>query len=614
MTAVLEDHALPTATPREARARMVRLLRARWKGVLGAALLTSGATAAALAGPALVGVVVDAVANGRADAARIIDRAALGYAVLALLAAALRYWGGVRAAVVGEGALAEMRTEVFDHALGVPVDLVERAGTGDLVSRVTSDVSVLADAVRRSIPIAVFAVLEVTFTLGALLLLDPRLAAIAFVTATPIAVLAARWYFRRAHGLYRRERERHALLAAGLHESYQGSPVLAGYRAGPRTRLGLAGRGRSTLDAELTTTTARNRMRPAVSVAQAISLVAVMAAGAAMVDAGSLEIGTLSAAALYLIQLFSPVGNLLEQSDELQRSTASFARLVGVTQLPFDHNDQVAVAGRSTPASDGADAIGTLGVDVSDVVFGYEPSTRVLDGISLTVAPGERLAVVGPSGAGKTTLGKVVAGLLHPAHGHATIGGSAVDRLEPHARSRLVAMVAQEVHVFANTVAENVRLGRPGATDDDVRVALAAVDALAWADGLPDGIHTRVGDAHHHVSTTRAQQLALARLVCLDPAVVVLDEATAELDPVAAARTERHLDAALGRRTVISIVHRLDVAERADRVLVLDRGVVVACGRHADLVADAGSPYADLWRAWSASRRENTDGDFPRTS
>ena len=248
--------------------------------------------------------------------------------------------------------------------------------------------------------------------------------------------------------------------------------MLAGFRAGTRTRLGLAGRGRATLDAELATTTARNRMRPAVSVAQAISLVAVMAVGTAMVDGGSLEIGTLSAAALYLIQLFSPVGNLLEQSDELQRSTASFARLVGVTQLPFDHHERLpepeattAVAVAGPPSGDA----GTLGVTVRDPRVRVRARDAVLDGITLDVAPGEHLAVVGPSGAGKTTLGKIIAGLLHAQHGEATIGGCAVDRMEPHDRSQLVAMVAQEVHVFTHTVAENVRLGRPDATDDDVR-------------------------------------------------------------------------------------------------------------------------------------------------
>ena len=576
---------------------MVRLLRDRWRGVTVTVLLQSASTIATLAGPALVGVVVDAVANDSPNAESTVDRAALAYAVLAVAAAVLRYFGGVRAAVVGEDSLAEMRTEVFDHALAVPVDLVERAGTGDLVSRVTSDITILADAVRNSIPIVLLAVLQVSFTVVALLVLDVRLAGIALITAIPITLAAGQWYFRRAHSLYRRERERHAALGAGLHESYQGATVLAGFRAGIRTRRRLARRGRITVDAEMATTSARNRMRPGISLAQAVSLVAVMAAGAALVDNGSIEIGTLSAAALYLVQLFNPVATLLEQTDQMQRSTASFARLVGVTQLPADRPDgKVAEPPpRSTTA---------VGVDVDDVVFGYDAGTLVLDGISLHIAPGERLAIVGPSGAGKTTLGKIIAGLLHTSRGDVHVGGVAVDELEPHARARVVAMVAQEGHVFGRSVTENVRLGRPDASEHDVRAALDAVDALAWADSLPEGLDTRIGFGHHPVSTTRAQQLALARLVCLDPAVVVLDEATAELDPVAAARTERHLHAALGERTVATIVHRLDVAERADRVIVLEDGRIVASGHHSELIVDPDAAYAQLWRSWSASRIE----------
>ncbi len=592
-----DDHALPTATPRAARARMLRLLRDRWRGVTVTVLLQSASTIATLAGPALVGVVVDAVANDSPDARQTVDRAALAYAVLAIVAAVLRYFGGVRAAVVGEDSLAEMRKEVFDHALAVPVDLVERAGTGDLVSRVTSDITILADAVRNSIPIVLLAVLQVSFTVVALLVLDLRLAAIALVTAVPITLVAGQWYFRRAHTLYRRERERHAALGAGLHESYQGTAVLSGFRAGPRTRRGLARRGRVTVDAEMATTSARNRMRPGISLAQAVSLVAVMAAGAALVDNGTIEIGTLSAAALYLVQLFNPVATLLEQTDQMQRSTASFARLVGVTQLPADRPEgQVSEPpARSTAA---------VGVHVDDVVFGYDAGTLVLDGINLDIAPGERLAIVGPSGAGKTTLGKIIAGLLHTSRGGVEVGGVVVDELEPHARARVVAMVAQEGHVFGRSVIENVRLGRPDATEHDVRAALDAVDALAWADALPEGLQTRIGYGHQPVSTTRAQQLALARLVCLDPAVVVLDEATAELDPVAAARTERHLHAALGERTVVTIVHRLDVAERADRIIVLEEGRIVASGHHTELIADPEAAYAQLWQSWSASRIE----------
>jgi ATP-binding cassette subfamily C protein len=594
-----DDRALPTATPRAARTRMRRLLRDRWRAVSVVVLLQSASTAATLAGPALVGVVVDAVANDSPDAANTVDRAALAYAVLAVVAAVLRYFGGVRAAVVGEDSLAEMRTEVFDHALAVPVDLVERAGTGDLVSRVTGDITILADAVRNAIPVVLLAVLEVVFTMGALVLLDIRLAAIALVSAIPITLVAGRWYFRRAHRLYRRERERHAALGSGLHESYQGAAVLAGFRAATRTRRGLARRGRATVDAEMATTSARNKMRPGISLAQAVSLVAVMALGAALVDDGSLQIGTLSAAALYLVQLFNPVATLLEQSDQLQRATASFARLVGVTQLPVD-----VTAPASTDSSFGPAVARPTGIQIRDVAFGYDPDTLVLDGVNLDVAPGERLAIVGPSGAGKTTLGKIVAGLLHTVRGDVHVGGIVVDQLDPERRARVVAMVAQEGHVFGRTVAENVRLGRADATDDDVRAALDAVDALAWADSLPAGLDTTIGFGHHHVSTVRAQQLALARLVCLDPAVVVLDEATAELDPVAAARTERHLDTALGQRTVITIVHRLDVAERADRVIVLEGGRIVASGHHSELIADPGAAYAQLWQAWSASRTE----------
>jgi ATP-binding cassette subfamily C protein len=162
-------------------------------------------------------------------------------------------------------------------------------------------------------------------------------------------------------------------------------------------------------------------------------------------------------------------------------------------------------------------------------------------------------------------------------------------------------MVAQEGHVFARSVADNVRLAQPDATDDDVRRALDTVDALEWVDGLPHGTATVVGAGHHRLTPPQAQQLGLARLVCADPAVVILDEATAELDPTAAARTERHLASALVGRTVLTIAHRLDAAARADRVVVMDAGAVVAAGPHADLLLQEGT-YAALWARWTAAR------------
>ena len=326
----IDDHALPTATPKAARARMVRLLRDRWRGVTVTVLLQSASTIATLAGPALVGVVVDAVANDSPNAESTVDRAAIAYAVLAIAGCGpplLR-----RGARCGRGrgrARRDADRGVRPRARGAgrpgrtrrhrrPREPRDQRHHDPRRRGAQFDSHRAPCRSRRS---------RSPWSPCWCSMCD--LPAIALITAIPITLVAGQWYFRRAHSLYRRERERHAALGAGLHESYQGASVLAGFRAGSRTRRGLARRGRITVDAEMATTSARNRMRPGISLAQAVSLVAVMAAGAALVDNGSIEIGTLSAAALYLVQLFNPVATLLEQTDQMQRSTASFARLVG---------------------------------------------------------------------------------------------------------------------------------------------------------------------------------------------------------------------------------------------------------------------------------------------
>jgi ATP-binding cassette subfamily C protein len=221
--------------------------------------------------------------------------------------------------------------------------------------------------------------------------------------------------------------------------------------------------------------------------------------------------------------------------------------------------------------------------------------------VDLRIAPGERVVLVGPSGAGKTTLGKLICGTHRPTTGEIRLGGRLLDEIDPDELPRLVAMVAQEGHMFARSVADNVRLAQPGASDADVRRALETVDALDWVEALPRGAATVVGAGHHHLTPPQAQQLGLARLVCADPAVVVLDEATADLDPTAAARTERHLASALVGRSVLTIAHRLDAAARADRVVVMDAGAVVASGPHADLLSGEGT-YAELWARWTVAR------------
>jgi ABC-type multidrug transport system fused ATPase/permease subunit len=225
----------------------------------------------------------------------------------------------------------------------------------------------------------------------------------------------------------------------------------------------------------------------------------------------------------------------------------------------------------------------------------------VLHGITMSVAPGERLAIVGPSGAGKSTLGRLLAGVHGPRTGTLTVGGAALVELTLAELRQHVALVTQEHHIFLGTLRENVALARPEATDDEVTAALVAVDAWEWAEQLPSGLDTELGSAQLRLSPAQAQQVALARLVIADPHTLVLDEATSLIDPRAARHLERSLAAVLEGRTVIAIAHRLFSAHDADRVAVVEDGRITELGPHHELV-EAGGAYAALWRSWHGER------------
>jgi len=575
---------LPVADATQVR-RYARGLLRRHPRLLAWALGLHGLAAiAGLAAPWLIGDLVESVERGTTTVT--VDRIALAIAAFVVVQSVLARYAKYASARLGEGMLAELREEFVDRVLALPLSTVERAGTGDLLTRTSRDVNALSYSVRFAVPEILIALVTICFTVGAMVLVGPLLG-IPCLLAVPILWVGTAWYLRRAPEGYLRENATYSDLTDGLAETVDGARTVEALRLAQRRRIRTDRDIARSYAAERYTLFLRTVWYPLVEVGYVVPVVATLLIGGWFYLEGWVTLGQVTAATLYVQQLIDPLDQLLSWLDELQVGGASLARLLGVSSA----------ASAAAPADGAAPAPRDGRLTVDDVRFSYVDGRDVLHGISLDVAPGERLAMVGPSGAGKSTLGRLLAGVHAPRSGSVTVGGAPLASLPLDELRTQVALVTQEHHVFLGTVRDNVLLGRPSADDAAVRAALAAVDALDWVDELPAGLDTEVGSGAHPVTPAQAQQLALARLVLADPHTLVLDEATSLIDPRAARQLERSLAAVLRGRTVIAIAHRLFSAHDADRVAVVEDGRITEVGSHHDLVA-AGGPYAALWRSW----------------
>ncbi|WP_214106627.1 ABC transporter ATP-binding protein [Acrocarpospora catenulata] len=573
---------LPTASPRRTWTVVLGLLRPqRALGLSGFAVLVAGTAAGLLTQP-LLGHIVDLVAER--NPAEALTPPVLALAVVALAQGLATGYGLTLIARLGETMLARLRERFVARAVRLPLEQVEKAGSGDLTARVTGDVSQVAEAMRTALPELARSVLVIVLTLVALAVVDWRFLLAALV-AVPIQAYTARWYVRNAVPLYARQRIAGGAQQQQLLESIGGAATVRAFRLEDEHLAEVTERSAHAVELTLRGVRLVLRFYSRLHVAEYAGLAAVLVAGFFMVRSGTVSIGAATAAALYFHGLFGPVNTALVLIDDAQSAAASLARLVGVIDLP-------ASAPRAAEApADSGDA-----VRVSGLAHAYQPGRPVLHGVDLTVRRGERVALVGASGAGKTTLARLVAGVHQPATGAVQVAGP-------------VAMVTQDVHVFAGTLADDLRLARPEATDAELRAALDQVDALGWAETL--GLDTVVGEGGHRLTATQAQQLALARLILADPAVAVLDEATAEAGSAGARVLEKAIDRAVDGRTALVVAHRLAQAAATDRVVVLDGGRVVESGHHDDLRASGGR-YATLWAAWAGLRPSDPDNPLSK--
>ena len=587
MNAIEEEDRLDADAAKQVMRRAARMAAPFKRTVLSAIGFTAITTLGLLMGPVIVRYGID-------DGIKPADSGTLRTAVIAyIIVVSIAYVSSRQQYIfinrAGEGFLRLLRIRVFGHIQKQSLAFFDRNKSGVLVARMTADIESMAELVQWGLLQFVSAALLLTFSFILLLILSWQLTIVALLVM-PVIVIASRKFQRDSNAAYLDVRDNVGSNLSTLQEGITGVRVIQAYAREPEQTRRFEESNRGLFRSHLHSLRVSTWFFGLVEASGVIASALAIGIGGWLVNRGDVTVGTAIAVLLLLAQLFEPVQQLSQLYNTVQSSTAALDKLFGI----LDTTPDVADGEFALPAS-GA-------VAVSGVGFRYpETESLVLDDVSITVANGERLAVVGATGSGKSTLAKLMARLYDPTAGTITFGGVDLRDATIGSLRQRVVVVPQEGFLFGGTIADNVRVARADASDDDVRAALDAIGALDRFEQFEEGIHTEVRERGSRLSAGERQLVSLARAALVDPAVLVLDEATSNLDPGTEVIVEHALESLMGSRTTIVVAHRLSTIRRADRIAVIDAGKLAELGTHDELLAINGR-YAKLANAWASSQ------------